>query len=62
MKITEGVAVADTHMFSSATLPALIPSGCYSGTSWKTGTTQMTKISGVYQPASLASLTLTSNT
>ena len=30
MKITEGVAVTDTHMFSSATLPALIPSQCLS--------------------------------
>lgn len=50
--------VADTHVFSSATLPALMPSVCHSGESRKTGPTWLTRISGNYQLASLTSFNI----
>lgn len=50
--------IADTHVFSSATLPALMPSVCHSGESRKTGPTWLTRISGGYQLASLTSFNI----
>lgn len=50
--------IADTHVFSSATLPALMPSVCHSGESRKTGPTWLTRISGNYQLASLTSFNI----
>lgn len=50
--------IADAHVFSSTTLPALMPSVCHSGESRKTGPTWLTRISGDYQLVSLTSFNI----
>lgn len=50
--------IADTHVFSSTTLPALMPSVCPSGESRKTGPTWLTRVSGGYQLVSLTSFNI----